>query len=309
VSREKVQINTVSAFCAVLSPRISRTHDSRALDVAILAAEGSCATHAIRRPPIVAGAASPRTISLAREWSPRQRAALLATAPLFADLPPVTRDALATALKPRRVRQHSYLFQAGETATAFHVLAEGQLAIVRETDEGQEVILRLIGPGEIFGGVVSWGAPTYPASARAVAEAVVLQLPATAMHRLLADYPALAIALLKEIASRLREAEARILDLQTKRVERRIARILLGLAEKTGKQTPDGIALGVRLSRQDLAALAGTTIGTASRTLAAWDQQGLIMAGRTRVTIRVPHALVAIAEELPSSTAPGAGNQ
>jgi CRP/FNR family transcriptional regulator, nitrogen oxide reductase regulator len=207
------------------------------------------------------------------------------------------------------VRQHSYLFQAGDTATAFHVLADGQIAIVRETDDGQEVILRLIGPGEIFGGVVSWGEVTYPASARALVDAVVLQLPATAMPQLLADHPALAIALLKEIADRLREAEARILDLQTKRVERRIARILLGLAEKTGKQTPDGIALGVRLSRQDLAALAGTTIGTASRTLAAWDQQGLIVAGRTRVTIRVPHALVAIADELPSGDPPGASRR
>jgi CRP-like cAMP-binding protein len=107
----------------------------------------------------------------------------------------------------------------------------------------------------------------------------------------------------------LREAEARILDLQTKRVERRIARILLGLAEKTGKPTPDGIALGVRLSRQDLAALAGTTISTASRTLAAWDQQGLVVAGRTRVTIRVPHALVAIAEEFPTGNAPGASSR
>lgn len=284
-------------------------HAAPTRDVAILAAAGALATQAMRRGPIAAGAEAQRTGNLAREWSPRQRATLLATAPLSADLPQATCDALAAALKPRRVRQHSYLFQAGEIATAFHVLAEGQLAIVRETGEGQEVILRLIGPGEIFGGVVSWGESTYPASARAVAESVVLQLPAAAMSQLLADHPALAIALLQEISGRLREAEARILDLQTKRVERRIARILLGLAEKTGKQTPDGIALGVRLSRQDLAALAGTTLGTASRTLAAWDQQGLIVAGRTRVTIRVPHALVAVAEDLPIGDAPGASSR
>lgn len=53
-----------------------------------------------------------------------------------------------------------------------------------------------------------------------------------------------------------REAEARIEQLQTERVEQRIAQVLLRLANKTGVKSPEGIRLGVPLSRQDLAELA-----------------------------------------------------
>jgi len=103
---------------------------------------------------------------------------------------------------------------------------------------------------------------------------------------------------IRELAQRLREAEARISELQTERAERRIARALLRLASKTGVQTEDGVEIGLRLTRQDLAELAGTTLSTASRTLSAWDRAGLIIAGRERVVIREMHRLVALAEDL-----------
>jgi CRP-like cAMP-binding protein len=119
--------------------------------------------------------------------------------------------------------------------------------------------------------------------------------------RLIGEQPDFALAVVAELGRRLREAEARIRDLQSERVERRIARALLRLANKTGVQAAEGIEVGVPLTRQDLAELAGTTLTTASRTLSAWDQQGIVASRRERVTILRPHALVAIAEDLPPS--------
>ncbi|MCS7174094.1 MAG: helix-turn-helix domain-containing protein, partial [Armatimonadetes bacterium] len=52
------------------------------------------------------------------------------------------------------------------------------------------------------------------------------------------------------------------------------------------------------LSREDLAGLTGTTLYTASRILSRWAQQGIVSAGRQRLVIRKPHALVEIAEDL-----------
>jgi hybrid cluster-associated redox disulfide protein len=150
--------------------------------------------------------------------------------------------------------------------------------VIRETDEGQEVILRLIEPGEIFGGAGGWGEATHPASARAQENAVVLQLPAESFSELMAHQPAFTFAVVHELGQRLGNAEARIRELQTKRVERRIARVLLRLANKTGRKTEKGIELGSPLPRQDLAELTGTTLSTASRTLSAWDQQGIVAA-------------------------------
>jgi CRP-like cAMP-binding protein len=236
--------------------------------------------------------------------SVEERTPLLATVRLFRELPPDLLRAVAARLRVKRVARGDFVFLEGDVARSLNLLAEGRVKVVRETEDGREVILRQIQPGEIFGGAGGWGEPVYPASARAQEPAVVLQLPADAFTTLLREQPDFALAVIRELGTRLREAEARIRDLQSERVERRLARALLRLASKAGVPSDRGIEVGVPLTRQDLAELAGTTLSTASRTLAAWDQQGIIAAGRERVTIRRPHALVAIAEDLPIPPAP-----
>jgi CRP/FNR family transcriptional regulator, nitrogen oxide reductase regulator len=231
-------------------------------------------------------------------WDLGGRVVFLGNAPLFGQLPRTILEEVAAHFRVKRVPRGDFVFLEGSPATSLNVLAEGRVKVIRETDDGQEVILRLIEAGEIFGGAGGWGEPAYPASARAQEDAVVLQLPAESFSELIAHQPAFALAVVHELGQRLRNAEARIRELQTERVERRIARVLLRLANKTGVKTAQGIELGTRLTRQDLAELVGTTLSTASRTLSAWDQQGIVAAGREHVTILQPHQLVNIAEDL-----------
>jgi len=70
------------------------------------------------------------------------------------------------------------------------------------------------------------------------------------------------------------------------------------LAERAGRSGPSGVEIGFALSRQDLAELVGTTLHTVSRTLSAWDAQGIIRSGRQRVVLCRPEALVALAGEV-----------
>jgi CRP-like cAMP-binding protein len=234
-----------------------------------------------------------------------ERAAFLAGVRLFQELPPALLRDIASRFRLKSVARGGFVFLEGDPARSLNLLAAGRVKVVQETEEGKEVILRQIEPGEIFGGAGGWGAATYPASARAQEDATVLQLPADAFATLVREQPTFALAVIRELGARLREAEARIRDLQSERVERRLARALLRLANKTGVQVEGGggIEIGVPLTRQDLAELAGTTLSTASRTLSAWDHQGIIAAGREKVTIIRPHALVTIAEELSGPTA------
>lgn len=233
-----------------------------------------------------------------------ERAAFLSRVPLFTGLPPAVLRDVAGRLLVRGFERGGFVFSEGEPADALNLLATGRVKVVRETEDGREVILRIIGPGDIFGGGGSWGEPVYPATAIALEPSTVLQLPVTAFTALIAAHPEFALALMREMGGRLREAEARIRELQTERVERRIARALLRLARGTGKKTADGIELGLPLSRQDLAELTGTTLSTASRVLSGWDERGIIAAGRERVVIRRPHALVAIAEDIAAGPSP-----
>jgi CRP-like cAMP-binding protein len=214
-------------------------------------------------------------------------------------LPTQRAHEVARLCQPQAVRRGAFLFHEGAVADTLYFLVEGQIKVIRETEDGQEVILRMLGPGELFGAVGGWGVATYPATAFAVEDAVVLRLPASAFAALLMTQPDLGLALVRELAERLREAESRIIELQTQRAERRLAWTLLRLANKTGSRSATGIAIGMPLSRQDLAELTGMTIGTVSRTLSAWERRGLVVTGRERIEIREPHGLVALAEDAP----------
>ncbi len=226
-------------------------------------------------------------------WDTDQRATFLASVRLFQQLSAAVRQQIASRFTIRHIPQGEFVFLEGRPATAFNVLATGRIKVIRETAGGQEVILRQIKPGDIFGAAGGWGQPVYPASAVAQENATVLQLSSTIFQQLLRSEPDFAVAVVAELGFRLREAEARIRDLQTERVECRIARTLLRLAEHQHSPT-------IPLSRQDLAALAGTTLSTASRTLSAWDHQGILRAQRQRVAILDYAALRTLAELPPS---------
>jgi CRP-like cAMP-binding protein len=232
-------------------------------------------------------------------WGVAARAAVLAAAPLFSQVPPERAHEVARCCRTQWIRRGVFLFREGESADDLQFVAAGRIKMIRETEDGQKVILRVLGPGEMFGGIGVWGVTPYPASAIAAEDTTVLHLPVSDFAALLGTHPDLGLALVRELAARLREAEVRITELQTERVERRLARALLRLANKVGARSAAGIELALSLSRQDLAELTGTTIGTVSRTLSAWERYGLVSTGRERITIRDAHGLVALAEDLP----------
>ena len=92
------------------------------------------------------------------------------------------------------------------------------------------------------------------------------------------------------------EMQGRMGEMTGDRVEQRLARALLRLARQAGRPTRDGVEFDFPITRQELAEMAGSTLHTVSRTLAAWDQQGVTGSGRRRLTIRDSRALAALAE-------------
>ncbi len=242
--------------------------------------------------------------------NPADRAAFLRAVPLLRDLPSHVVEEIARLAVPRPIARGEFLFLEGEAASRLFILVEGTIKLVRESEDGRQVILRIVRPTELFAAAGVWGEPVYPATALAHRDSLVLALPVDGFRAIVAGSPELAMAIIRLLAARLREAEARIRDLQNEQVEQRIARVLLRLVGKTGVKTPEGIAIGIPLTRQDLAELAGTTLSTVSRTLSAWHQQGLVIAGRERVVLRQPHRIVEIADGTASrgTPAPSAGS-
>lgn len=227
-------------------------------------------------------------------------ASLLSRAPLFEAL---TDDALrqvAEASQARRFVSGSTVFHEGDEAESFFVIGAGSIKLTQLTPEGHQVVLRLIGPGDAFGGVAVFGGATYPVSAQAVTDVVAFEWPGKVMAGLMEGHPRLAINALRFVAARLHELQVRYRQLATEKVQRRIARTLVRLVQQAGKRVEAGVLIDLPLSRDDVAQMTGTTLYTVSRIVSRWEEEGILETGRQRMVVRTPHALMAIADDLPA---------
>lgn len=223
---------------------------------------------------------------------------LLTGVPLFASL---DRDALRQIAGAAAVRGRAagdVFFREGDAAIAFFVIQSGTVKLTQLTPEGHQVVLRLIGPGEAFGGVAAFGGATYPVTAEAVTGVSVFEWPGAVMAGLMERYPRLAINALRFVAARLHELQVRYRQLATEKVERRIARALVRLVQQAGKRVDTGVLIDLPLSREDVAQMTGTTLYTVSRVVSRWEADGIVDVGRQRIVVRNPHALMSVADDL-----------
>jgi CRP/FNR family transcriptional regulator, nitrogen oxide reductase regulator len=232
---------------------------------------------------------------------PLPELSLLAGVPLFRGLDEASLAVAAEGARLVRAAGGRTFFREGDPARLFYVLRRGRVKFTKISAEGHEVILRVIGPGEPFGGVAAFAdTGTYPVTARALEACDAHAWDGARITALMHRFPAIAINAARMIAARLHDLQEQHGQLMTERVERRIARALLRLAQHAGRRVEGGVEIDFPLSRQDLAQMTGTTLFTVSRTLSAWQHDGLITTGRRRVTVRQPHRLVRIAEDLPA---------
>src|SRR6266508_5841911 len=198
----------------------------------------------------------------------------------------------------RSLEEGEFFFFQGDPATYAYILVSGRAKLMQTSPAGQQVNLRTISEWQMFGalGAVRENA-TYPATAQAMEQSTALAIKGDYLQELMSTRPYLSFDLMKLMTNYIQEMQERYRELATEKVERRIARALLRLTEKMGVKTEDGY-IELSFTRQDLAEMSGTTLYTVSRVLSEWYRHGLVEAGRERVTIRNPHGIVQIAEEL-----------
>lgn len=221
---------------------------------------------------------------------------LVANVPLFSGLSPEQIDSLLQEAQSVRYPKGANVFQQDEEAHSFFVLLHGHLRVFKLTPDGQQVVVRFVAPGEIFGVAMAIGRTTYPATAQAVVESIALVWPSTAWPRLVGSHPGLAVNALQTVGTRLQDAHTRVVEMSTEEVERRVAHAILRLARQAGRKVEAGVEIDFPITRQDVAEMTGTTLHTVSRILSSWESQGLVEGGRQRIMIRDPHKLFMIAE-------------
>jgi CRP/FNR family transcriptional regulator len=228
--------------------------------------------------------------------SAKEIAAFLAGNPVLAGIPARELESLARVALEEAHRARAAIFMEGDAARWFYLVRSGHVKIVRHSRAGKDVVLELLGPGEIFGGVAVIEKRPYPASAQATEPTVVLKIPADPMIALAERYPAFIKEMALMIGRRLRAAHDSVASLAVDPVEARLAAILLRLARREGTRGTDGVTLPFHLTRQSLADMTGTTVETAIRILSRWLRDGMLVDDGGRLVLADWDALSALAE-------------
>lgn len=224
---------------------------------------------------------------------------ILAGTEIFRLLPADALERLLQAAFRARLAEGEVLFRQDDPVSTFHVVVVGRLRVTQTTPEGSQVIIRYVGPGEIVGYAALSAASAYSGTVTAVDDTHLFGWTASALRRLMSEYPQISFNAVALLGARYREMQLRLRELATENVERRLAHTLLRLAGQAGRRTALGIEIAFPLARQDLAEMAGTTLHTVSRTLSAWEAQGIVSSGRRRVVLCRQQALSAIADSKP----------
>ena len=193
--------------------------------------------------------------------------------------------ALSELCFTREFAKEGVIILAEQEGDTLFIIQEGQVKVCISSEEGREVILSLLGPGSVFGELALLDGKLRSANVIATDATSLVMLRRSDFQQLIYKTPEIAMALLAELAGRLRRTDRQIEGLALLDVTSRISETLLQLADDQGKETAEGIAIDSRPTHQELANMSGTTRETVSRALKRLESQGYISCRGRKIII------------------------
>ena len=167
------------------------------------------------------------------------------------------------------------ILREGETPSAIYFILRGSVSVMMQDEDGHELILAYLGPGEFFGELGLFGSAKRSAQVSARTQTEVAVISYSQFLELCRNNINLLMHLTEQIATRLRATSLRMGHLAFLDVTGRIARVLLELAHDSQAIThPDGML--IRLTREELGRIVNCTREMAGRVLHGLEAQGLI---------------------------------
>ena len=214
---------------------------------------------------------------------------------LFGGLADEELRALAARSVERRLAREEMLFVAGEEARGLYVVVSGAVRAFRAGADGREQVIHTERAGATLAEVPVFDNGTYPATAVADEDSVVLFISKRDVRAVCREQPGVALAALELLAGRLRRHAELVEVLSLRAVGQRLARLLLAEARARGERSGGAVSLEIGATNAQIAARVGTVTEVVSRALARLHQDGLILLDNRRVTITDESMLAAYA--------------
>lgn len=195
-------------------------------------------------------------------------------APLFAALDDEAAGALLASMTPVELGRAEILFSEGDPGDRLYVIAAGKIKLGRASGDGRENLLAVLGPGEMFGELSIFDPGPRTATASAVGESRLIGLGHEDLRTWLDGRPETAQHLLRALAQRLRRTNEALADLVFSDVPGRVAKALLDLSQRFGRNTDEGVLVAHELTQEELAQLVGASRETVNKALADFVARG-----------------------------------
>ena len=212
------------------------------------------------------------------------QAEFLKSTSYFAGLSPAELDSVRKFIFEETAERGEIILLEGASAEALYFVVSGVVKVFKTSADGKEQIFYLVRPGESFNDAPVFSGGPNLTSAEAMGPVVLYGIKKSDLERILRDHPQVVMDIIQVLDQRVQHLVSLVEDLSFKRVDSRVAKILL---EHAG----DGAGQNPRLTQQEMAAMAGTAREMVGRSLKTLEEDGAIRLERHRIVIIDKEAL------------------
>lgn len=170
-----------------------------------------------------------------------------------------------------------YLFHQGDTAETIYLIKEGTIKLAQYTEEGREIILDIVGRGDVLGETALFNQQKHQASAIAQEKVKVCSISLGQFEKLILAKPAIAVKIIANLGQKLYLAMQQLGDVTNHSVADKLTRLLFRLAREYGQKTPEGQLIVLSLTQQDLANMVGASRVTVVQVLKRLKEKGVLI--------------------------------
>lgn len=203
----------------------------------------------------------------------------------LAELGAADRAALATAGRQVTYEDGQPLMRQGGASDAVFLLENGLATVTVTTRDGREILLAVLGPGDMAGELGALDGRPRSATIQARGVVTATRISAAALKDFLRSSPGASMALLRTLSLRLRQADRAQVELAATQTGVRVARRLLELAATHGEFADDRVVIGLGLTQSELAAWVGASREGVSEALRTLRSDGIVDTGRRSIAI------------------------
>jgi len=216
--------------------------------------------------------------------------------PLFAHLADADVDQLLRYARIERHKAGRTIFLKGSPGHGMMAVLSGQVRISSPSSEGKEIVLNLIGPGEVFGEIALLDGRERTADAAAMSDCELLVLERRDFVPFLERHPEVCIRLMEVLCARLRRTSEQVEDVLFLELPARLAKTLLRLAKEHGHAAPGGQMIDLKLSQRELGNLTGATRESVNKQLKEWERDGILRIEGGAIVVTAARRLEALVE-------------